>query len=169
MHVCKHISESVPKTFIAKVLPILDNSFPSLISDSQQARLRKIAQEDSDGSSFENQVIPGYEGCLPGPSLMVSFRGLVTRPINISVQDIKRSSVIIKWDLWNQSKLSKCVLSSSSRSFLIKTLMKEIKPVVTEKNEYEIRDITMLMTLFVISDHRDFDGRIFSSIAPIIK
>ena len=110
MHVCKHISESGSKSFDAKVLPILENSFPSLISDSQQARLRKIAQEDNDGSSFENQVIPGYEGCLPGPSMMVSFRGLVPRPVNISVQDIKGSSVVIKWDLGNQSKLSKCLI-----------------------------------------------------------
>ncbi|XP_063729701.1 uncharacterized protein LOC134857250 isoform X3 [Symsagittifera roscoffensis] len=57
------------------------------------AQTKKIRQS--------TQAIQGYEGCLPGYSIVVPYRGLVHGPSNIVVKDIQGSSATVQWSLWS--------------------------------------------------------------------
>ena len=67
------------------------------------AEQRKLQGLVAETKKIQQQTKPiaGYEGCLPGYSVVVPYRGLVHPPQNIKIVDVKGSSAVVQWSLWS--------------------------------------------------------------------
>ncbi|XP_075241058.1 uncharacterized protein LOC142336253 isoform X3 [Convolutriloba macropyga] len=75
----------------------------------ETAEQRKLQGLVAETKKIQQQTKPiaGYEGCLPGYSVVVPYRGLVHPPQNIKIVDVKGSSAVVQWSLWSLAKMMK--------------------------------------------------------------